>query len=399
MNPWLWRVPAALLALGCGVWLVQHTEWVETRTPVPLSPEMERDGTQVAQTWLRQLGLQARRVDDLATLPPPGATLVLAAAPWGLFAGTPERVQRWVEQDGGHLVIDGSMVPHPEDESWLPVRWAVRRDALDDDEEVPRVRFDWCRVLEPPPALGGAWGSREGFVSCLSPRLPLALPAQARWALHSGEMGIEAVRVPAGRGTVTASASWFAFDARDIDEPRNLSNRGLLYGDNAALLAALVDARPGGEVWFVNRLKRPPLPLWLAQQAGPALALAAVALLLALWRGGARFGPLQAPPPQVRRSLAAQVRGLADFLFRHQPRTLHAAALRALDESARGHVAAWSRLDRSARAAALARAVGLPADRLAAALDPALPRSAAAWSDALALIETTRRALRAPRRP
>ena len=396
---WLLRGFFALVFAGAAFWLVRHTEWVETREPIPLTEELAADGTHVARAYLQSLGLTARTTAGLGTLPPPGATLVLTAGEWDLFAGTPERVQRWVEA-GGHLVVDANLVPYRDDKSWMPVRWPIDRDhEFDDDAPRPRGRPDWCRVLEHRPGLATSWNDANGFVACLRHASVLNLPSSGLlWALQSEELGLEALRVRVGAGRVTVYNGWFNFDFQGPRERlMNLSNRGLLEGDNAALFAALVDARPGGEVWIVTQLERPPLPLWLARNAAPVLLLAAAALGLALWRAGTRFGPLAAPPPPVRRSLAAQMRGLADFLMRHQPRALHAAALRALDDAASARIPGWRKLNVNQRAAALARAAALPEARLAAALQPA--DNPAAWSDALALVETARRALRTPRRP
>lgn len=395
----LLRALAVLVLAGAGAWLVQHTEWEETRQPLPLSDELAADGTQVARRLLQQLGLQARTVDDLATLPPAGATLVLSAPRWDLFAGTPERVQRWVEA-GGHLVVDAGLVPEAGEPGWLPVRRAAapaHHEDDDDEDTAPRVPPDWCRVLEQRPGLAPAWGDRNGFVACLRSARPLAAPTRPLlWALESEDAGLEALRVAQGRGRVTVFNGLFQFGAQ-YPRPRlmNLSNRGLLEGDNAALFAALVDAQPGGEVWIVHRLRRDALPLWLARHAAPVLVLAALALAFALWRAGTRFGPLAAPPLPQRRSLAAQVRGLADFLGRHQPQALHGAALRALDEAAQRTLPGWRRLAPPARAAALARRTRLPEARLLAALQP----DPAATSDTLALLETARRTLATPKPP
>lgn len=402
-RTWLLRALLALALAGAAFWLLRHTEWEETREPIPLSDELAADGTHVARVFLQRLGLQARTVEGLGTLPPAGATLVLTAAEWDLFAGTPERVRRWVEA-GGHLVIDSGLVPFRDDESWLPVRWPGTRNAdhaPDPAVELrrPRAHFDWCRVLRPRPGGTSPWADDGGFVACLRPGDALELPARGLlWALQSEEVGLEAVRVAVGRGRLTVFSGAFHFSLQGQRERlMNLSNRGLLEGDNAALFAALVDARAGGDVWIVPRLDRAPLPLWLAQHAAPVLLLAAVALALTLWRAGARFGPLAAPPPPLRRSLMAQVRGLGDFLLRHQPQALHAAALRALDETATAHIPGWRGLGPRERAAALARRTALPEMRVAAALQAA--DSPAAWTDALALLETARRALHTPRRP
>ena len=390
------RLLLALGAAGVIAWLVMNTEWVDIETPRPLPEELRKDGTLLAREYLQMLGLKARRVDDLIELPPTSATLVLTAGYWNLIDGSSRRLQRWV-QDGGHLLVDARALLAADDEAkWLPLR-RVRPPDAD-----PTRSREGCRVLKPHAGLAQA--EAVGYVACLFGRSKLipAGDAMPTWQLDSEEHGAEVLRMPLGQGRVTGFAEGLNFEDAAVPfvidanqpvapPPRNFGNRGMVAGDNAALLAALVDARPGREVWFVTRIERPPLPLWLWQQAWPALALAAVALLLALWRNGSRFGPLQQEPPPERRSLAAQIRASADFLFRHQPAALQAMARRALDEAAAQQVAGWRRLKPAERPAALARATGLPEARLAVALAEATARSEVA--DALAVLESARRAL------
>ena len=67
------------------------------------------------------------------------------------------------------------------------------------------------------------------------------------------------------------------------------------------------------------------------------------------------------------------------------------AALRALEDTAARRLAGWQRTPPAQRAALLARATGVPEMPLAQALSPHGTR--AQLSDALLLLETTRRAL------
>ena len=97
--------------------------------------------------------------------------------------------------------------------------------------------------------------------------------------------------------------------------------------------------------------------------------------------------------------MAVQEVGQADDLHRHQPAALHAAALRALRETALRCVPGWQRLKPAARTAALARATSLPLAALEMAQEPHVPRDAQAWSQALALLETARRTLLAAKTP
>ena len=417
---WAPRLVALLLSVAAAAWLIDSTEWVEGREPVPMSGELRSDGTVLARHFLQQLGLRVRKADNLQQMPPPGATLLLSARFWRLVGGD-ERLRRWVDA-GGHLVIDHTVLSDPPADGWLPIRLLPR------EADAKRVRDDWCRVLSPVDGTAGGIGedigndrsNPRGFNTCARAQARLQPSDAAVWALHSQELGTEVQRLPFGRGRVTAFAGTFGFDAQNaggsfllptgIDGGaflRNFSNRGLLEGDNAALLAALVgvmvgvldQAQPNREVWFITSVQRAPLPLWLWQQAAPVLALAGVALVLALWRGALRFGPLQAEPPALRRSLSTQVVGLADFLHRHQPAALHAAALRALRETALRCVPGWQRLKPAGRTAALARATALPLAALELAQEPHVPRDAQAWSQALALLETARRTLLAAKTP
>lgn len=396
-SAWALRIVVVLVLGAIGAWLVKATEWVEVTEPLPMPEPLRSDGTQVAQQYLQRLGLKTQRVEHLPTLPPTTATLVITTPFWRLLVGDEQRLRRWVEA-GGHLVIDEHVLDAPEPPAW----WMFK---LAPPTRETQARHDWCRVLAQGGPTAPAFGDEAGYVACVAPQRPLMDLGDTTWSLTSSELGTEAQRVALGRGRITAFAGMMAFDwqggsiAFDFElggrarQMLNFSNRGLLEGDNAALLAALIDARPGGEVWFVNGADRPALPLWLWQHAAPALLLAAAALALALWRSGVRFGPPQAEPAARRRSLAAQVEGLADFLFRHQPTALHAPALRALREAAARHVPGWARLTPAARTQALARATGLPEAELLRAQESQVQRDAAAWSHTLALLETARRAL------
>lgn len=412
MNPWLSR-GLGLAALLLGGWLLLvSTEWAEEQRPRPLPEELAQDGTVMARDHLQRLGLRARRVDDLLQMPSTDATLVLTARHWQLLEGSSARLRAWVEA-GGHLVVDaetletvyvdgdGVNTDGEPGSAWFPMRRVVLKN-----DPGTSTRPD-CRLLRQREGLPPAFGDQGDYVACLggggqlSAQAPKGQrPPEPLWVMTNEEHGTEVLRLALGRGRVTAFAGSFEFDQQygftiaadgTASVVTNFSNRGLANGDNAALLAALVDARPGREVWLVTRIERPALLLWLWQHGAPALLLAATALALGLWLRSARFGPVRQPPPPARRSVAEQIRGSADFLFRHQPAALHAMALRALEDTAARRLAGWPRTPPQQRAALLARATGLPEMPLAQALSPHGTR--AQLTDALMLLETTRRAL------
>jgi hypothetical protein len=182
-----------------------------------------------------------------------------------------------------------------------------------------------------------------------------------------------------------------------------LDNTRVLKGDNALAVVAALKAGPGTQVWFVSEETRPSLLAWLWREASAVVLLGAAALVLALWRGARRFGPLAARALNGRRSMGEQIAGTAQFLRHQGPDALLSAQIRALEIAARLHVRDFDKLDRTQRAAAIARHTGLDAAALGLALDKSLARRRTDLPATLELLETARRLLSqkkpAPRSP
>jgi len=124
------------------------------------------------------------------------------------------------------------------------------------------------------------------------------------------------------------------------------------------------------------------------------VVLSAVLIGFLLWRGAVRFGPLAAPEPTARRSLAEQIRGTGRFALHHGGgESLHAATVRALDEAARRRVAGYARLQAKARTDAVARLAGVEASALATAVFNPRARRPHEFRGTIALLEATRRRL------
>ena len=207
------------------------------------------------------------------------------------------------------------------------------------------------------------------------------------WRLQDRDGNTQALRVPIGRGSVTMVNS-FAFD-----------NTSLLECDNALLFTAATQLHRGDEIHFLTDGQGGSLLTLLWTYGSPVIVLAALLVVLWLWRSGVRFGPLVAAADPARRSLAEQIRGTGQFTLRFGGGTaLHAATVRALNEAAARHVPHYERLTGDERAAALAPLTGLGSGELTAALlDPAARRPHEIRKT-IAFLEAARRRIAAPTR-
>lgn len=419
----LLRAGTAAALVGGLLWLASCTEWVEIDVPKPPSPEAAKNDMLALEDLARRLGATVERPTDLAQMPPAGATVYLATWQWGIFPGRGERLRDWVA-GGGQLVLQATDLAESQFGNWLPVRMvkpaapAVQHaasgastkedpdDEDEDDEEAPAVpaaqasrpaaggpsgvrhivkQLDEgppCRSVAEPESVAPVFPPARRFMSCAHPPWPrIQAKGTAAWQLDA-ESSIEVLRVPHGRGSVTVLAGW---DLR--------GNRALTRGDNGLIAAGALQLHRGQVLWIIEQESRTPLSTWLWRTGAAALLLSGLALLLAWWRAAPRFGPLTVPAPPGRRSMVEQVTGTARFLWRHGPLGLHAAQVRALDETARLHVMRYDELERSARASAIAKLTGLDAAALGLALDRGIPRRRIDLPPVLELLETARRRL------
>jgi hypothetical protein len=386
MKDRLIHILLGVLLLAGGAWLVSATEWVDVDTPTPARGEALSNPLYATEKLLGALGARVSQRKSLDAMPPPQARLVLVSRNWDLFPERAKRLREWVAQ-GGHLVIPGYLAGHKSLKDWLPV---TEQSPLRQPPATPPRIFDRtakdrdCRALTEADDVPASYPDGRSFRACGAYPSPQYLPANRQaaplWSLQSTG-GVEAVRVPVGRGTVTVIGVWPL-----------LSNGNLLRADNAPLAAAALQARAGAEFWFVDEEAREPFAPWLWHQAWAALLLGLLALALALWRAGVRFGPLAPSASTHRRSMAEQVRGTARFLHMHGPKALHAAQLRALHESAARQLPRFSQLEPARRTAEIARITGLDARALERAQADRARNPAVLAAD-LELIETARRRL------
>lgn len=387
------KILLVLLLLAAGAWVAMKTEWVEHEVRTPPRGEALRNDLYVSQQLVRQLGAKVVRPEGLASMPPRTATLFLSAWHWDLFPERERQLRNWVEQ-GGHLVLEAAMLDNAPLQAWLPVR-LLEGDDEDDDHghdslaQTKAKPMPACEQLTELQGVRPAYeGQASGFRLCGGHGYQrIAIRAAPQWAVE-GRLGLDIARLPLGQGSVTVFTNSHLFD-----------NQRVLDGDNALLAMATLQVRPGREIWFVSEEGRTPLLAWIWTEAWAAVLLGLLALLAALWRGAVRFGPLAASAAAGRRSMAEQLTGTAQFLRQHGAAALHAAQVRALDETARSHVRDYARLDQLCRAKAIAAATGLDANSLSRALDLRRKRSDRELPPTLQLLETARRLLRGPASP
>ncbi|MBC8058302.1 MAG: hypothetical protein H7Y61_17140, partial [Rhizobiales bacterium] len=302
----IWAVAAAVL-IAFAVWVARNTEWIDEEVRDPPPPALQRDPELRLKQVLTKLGAKVSAPLNLAELPPPGATLLLSSWNWNLFKEREAALQRWVEA-GGALVV-----PHfgyaRDGFGWVPItatRYAnppargasasgADADTKTDDEESDenddqsdddsddvsevrppaRPRFGrapsqpHCPGVNEPAEVTPAFAFARGYKTCMYLGSALQTRIAPTWALD-GPHGHVIVRVPVGRGSVTASGVSLPFD-----------NDDLLEHDNALIAAAVLRVRPGSEIWIVRDEARPPLLAFLWENGAPAVLLGCAALAFA----------------------------------------------------------------------------------------------------------------------
>jgi hypothetical protein len=423
-QAWIWRVLAALGFAALAVWFVMNTRWVEEEEPLPPKGAALADPYYALRKIVAATGTTLEIRHTLDPLPPRDATLVLDTGSWDLFPERDARLKAWVEA-GGHLVVVGPVVLTARSGQlrWIPLSFvpAPRKPAAvasaprraegeddDDDEDdadttprspaspasaapgtraatpplipgVAALERRHCEVFEEIEGATPAFDAGRRFLGCLYPFDLRPLHARPTWGL-ANEKNTLALRVPLGRGDVTALSAWLPVESRP-----------LLAGDNALILAAAFDLPSRRPLWLVESEEREPLPAWIWHNARAPLMLALAAIALALWRLMVRFGPREATLAQARRSMGEQLRGTGEFIAARDPQALHAATREALDEAARSRIEGYAGLDDVARVDALARVARLDKTALREALRPAAaPHQILA---AIATLEQARRAL------
>jgi hypothetical protein len=371
-QPWLVVIGAAS-ALALLIWVANNTYWTDIQVPMPLKAEAAVNPFYAVERFAQALGAQTEWNRGMS-LPPTNGVVFISAWNWDLTSDRRQRLEHWVES-GGRLVVDKSLINSTDSfERWSGIRQEVTERPK--QSRVAPVRATRCYTLDEK---GGA--SHDTYSICgMDFASSLKTTRRTSWALSRDDWGLQAVRIKLGRGSVT------------MINGTPFVQRGLFDDDNGRLFVAATQLHGGDQIHFFSESSHASL-LELAWQLGwPVVSLLLVLIALALWRGGARFGPLAAPADMARRSLAEQIRGTGQFTLRvGGGESLHAAAARALNEVAALYISAYERLPGTERMSALAQATGLEAHALAAALHYSGARRSDHLRAAIELLESARR--------
>lgn len=363
-------------------WIARNTYWEETTVPMPMKGEARTNSMYAAGLLAGELGVTASAAHRIDTLPDTSVIIYLSYWNWNLVKERREQLQRWVES-GGRLVADRTLIGGDQElEHWTGIKRSILPAAKTapgssaDDEE------DDCADLEVETTRPDPSTTDAGYFICgLHPNSRLVTSGRhhASWLLSDAE-GMQALRVEIGRGSFTL-INGTPFD-----------NYTLFDGDNGLMFVAATHIDRGDRLLFLSEEKSTSLLGLMWIHGAPVVVLFLGAIALALWRGSSRFGPPAGAPDPARRSLAEQIVGTGRFTLRFGGgRALHAAAVRALHETAQRYVSGYGSMQGDTRIAALASNTGLDESTLAEAINYSGPRSASELRKAITLLETARR--------
>ncbi|HLG57428.1 MAG TPA: DUF4350 domain-containing protein [Vicinamibacterales bacterium] len=369
-------VPVILLI----VWIARNTYWADVKVPMPPKGEALTNPFYAAQRFAAGLGMHTSW-DRVLTVPPASAVIVLSSWHWDLSPGRRHAIEQWVAS-GGRLVVDDTLTGGDEAfERWSGIIREYRDEDEEPDESAAPVSANPCgRFSEEFRGTAADGAADTSHWICDFYKFSfLTTSKSTEWALR-GESGVQAMRVHVGLGTVTViNATPFRY-------------RQLFDGDHGWLLVAATELRRGDELHFLSEDDHPSLLALTWQHGGPVVALSLVLLAVALWRNSVRFGPPAPPTNPARRSLAEQILGTGQFAMRYgRGESLHAAAVRALEEAVQRRIPGYKRLPETERTAALARLTGFDHDGLAAALHHAAWRRPHTLRNTVAVLEAARR--------
>jgi hypothetical protein len=399
----------AATGFGLLIWyFARNTYWDELVIPSAMQGEARTNPFYAAERFVETLGGTSERRQVLGTPPTPNAVVILNNWHWSLIAHRRQQLEEWVRA-GGRLVIDHTISGGQDDlESFSGLKFSYpERDTNDDEESEDEdeseiesdseskssdenIKNDRDETYFESGICGTLLASyskkssdlRDRYTVCeLEPVTFITSSRPVFWALHDKD-GMQAARMEVGKGSIT------------LLNATPFGNRDFTQVDHGLLFVAVTQLKHGDLVVFLSEAEHPGLLSLIWGNAKPVVLLSFLFIAFVLWRGAMRFGPLTAQPELARRSLAEQIRGSGLFMLRFGgSQTMHAAMLRALEAAAERRIVNYRRLSSADRAAALAKAANIDAEKIQEAIHYSGHRNSHELQQALALLESVRRAL------
>ncbi len=358
----------ALMLSACGYWLYENLIWTEVRIPGIPKGEAVTNNLYAAQRLLMAFGAKAQSTQGFRDLPegdPARSALIFPTMRKTLSPRQRQSLLDWVNK-GGHLVVvtytleDDGDQPDPLLASFgvhqkmkgPPPKAAAKNDNADDKEnndadgtpDQPKSEQPPKRRQAPPPppirrlprggyavdgdqncaaqtetATGSTHFPAATLKVCFDSRFRMVSDNPPLWSAQDAD-GIHALSLAHGKGRVTVMTDY-----------RFMQNERIGQADHADFLVALLGPELSGlNVTLVPREDVDGLRTLIWRYGWTVVLTLVLLIAVALWRDGARFGPLAPNPVAVRRSLIEHVRAGGEYLWRRdQARTLWQSTLNA----------------------------------------------------------------------
>lgn len=379
MKPWLrWLLFGGLplLAIAAfGWWFFSTYHRVSKELPLPPRGEARYNPLLALRKTLQAQGIEAiSRADlDLAEMAlKPGDTLLLDTDLRTIDETRAETLMSWVN-DGGQLLL---RLPEGGDEG----RVGALLETLSLQVKEHYSCLSWKRPADtkaPAPDWSGSglfdelrdklakWTAASAGMASYCSRYRFTTEAEYEsdfeWLWGNSEDGYVFGRHPWGEGAVFIASDFSFFTNKELKDAANAELAWQVLGP------ALHD----GRVFLVYATDVPPLYVLLVRHGWPVLLALALALAGWLWARSQRLGPLLPLASPNRRALFSHIQAAGEFAYaRHRSAALHAAALRAFQQRLRRRDPITAALSGEALVLALAQRHGLPAARIAQALQP-----------------------------
>jgi hypothetical protein len=370
----------AVVLTAAAVWIAMHTYWDYITVDNPPQGEAARNRYYAFEHLAQKLAIHTRQVPTLRALPDTDDVLMVDDLRGALLHLRIEALESWVAAGGRLLLSRAVLLSNPQLQSWSGLGMAL--PGPDNEDGVPRATSSAAECSPYAERLAGR-ETGKSFRACLGPmRVALSSSRTPAWSLSNG-YGFQMLRVDIGKGSVAV-----------IGCECLMGNKSLLREDHARIVFDSISLRAGDYLDILNPVAAESLLALLWRHAAAAIVCGLGAIGLTIWRNLPRFGPIAAPPPPLRRSLAEQIRARARFAWRtRRLASLRRAECQALTQSACRRLASYERMDAAQRIGALAGRTGFDSGALRDALSENLDGGAESQRAAITLLEKARRHL------